>query len=75
MLKIADAIAKEKQYHWDIIVVIDGVLSVVLVPQANENAARYPVAAKVAELLVKDVVSLTFFSFVSILTSFQELIF
>lgn len=42
---------------------IDGVLYVVLVSQANENAARYPVAAKVAELLVKDSVSFTFFSF------------
>lgn len=42
---------------------IDGVLYVVLVSQANENAARYPVAAKVAELLVKDIVSFPFFSF------------
>lgn len=50
-----------------------------LVSQANENAARYPVAAKVAELLVKDIVSFTFSFFcyfiATIFFMVQELIF
>lgn len=61
--KAISLVQKKSIYHWYIIVMIDGVLYVALVSQANENAARYPVAAKVAELLVKDIVSFTFFSF------------